>query len=92
MPHAELIEWSEYSQIEPFGSHYDDLRAGTIAAAAYNIARDIEKRPEPFMPLDFTPWNSLSEGSAKGREPVFLEDPEAQSARFDLMIFGRVAD
>jgi len=32
-----LLEWLAYYQLEPFGEERDDLRAGSIAAAVYNV-------------------------------------------------------
>lgn len=59
MPLADYEQWKLYADIEPFGSHYDDLRAGQIVAATYNVNRDPKKVPEPFGPLQFTPWNDV---------------------------------
>ena len=86
MSHAELMDWAEYSGVEPFGSHYDDLRAGTVAAAVYNVNRDQEKHPGAFSPLEFTPWNAASE---KLEPAAVVLDPEAASALLDAVLFGK---
>lgn len=89
MPMAELIEWSEFAALEPFGSHFDDLRAGSIAAATYNINRDPQQRSEPFAPLDFMPWNALHEQQQE--RPVLGAgmDAEQLSALIDAQMFGK---
>lgn len=87
MPIAEYLAWQEYAEVEPWGSHYDDLRAGIVAAAVYNVNRDTKKCPNPFTALEFTPWNSLSD-RVRSNEPILLEDAEAQSKLLDRMIFG----
>ena len=85
MPHAELLEWAEYAALEPFGSHHDDLRAGTIAAAVCNVARDAEKAPQPFGPLDFVPWNSQAQTQ---NEPRKFSSDDAEAEYLDHMLFG----
>jgi len=89
MPMAELQAWADYAAIEPFGSHYDDLRAGAIAAATYNVNRDPKHRAEPFVPLDFTPWNSLA--TAASEPTVIGQDltPDQLSALIDAQMFGK---
>lgn len=67
MPLADYQSWKLYAEIEPFGSHYDDLRAGQITAATYNVNRDAKTRREPFGPLDFAPWNDVQK---KINEPL----------------------
>lgn len=93
MPYAELVEWMQYAQVEGFGSHYDDLRAGLIGAAIYNVARDPAKRPQPFLPLDFTPWNALSphhSAPAVAARPVGDGlTPDQLSALIDARMFGK---
>jgi hypothetical protein len=44
-----------YASIEPFGALRDDLQAATIAAVVANTARDSDKKPDPFTPIDFIP-------------------------------------
>ena len=86
MPQSELLEWQRYADLEPFGSHYDDLRAGQIVAATYNVNRDAKKHPQAFSPLDFCPWNDMQKHSL---EPAPY-DPVAQSdALRRLLGFGR---
>lgn len=84
MPMAELIGWGEYAAIEPFGAHYDDLRAGIVAASVYNVNRDTEKAPEPYGPLDFTPWNAMQQ-DLQEPQPV---DPETLSKLLDKSLFN----
>ncbi|MDR6447485.1 hypothetical protein J2794_003601 [Paraburkholderia terricola] len=85
---AEFADWLAYHQIEPFGSQMDDLRAGAVAAAIYNVNRNTEKRPQPFGPSDVIPW--LDGLSPKPEpEPVLLGDPVAQTAMLRASIFGK---
>lgn len=87
---AELIAWREFAEVEPWGSHFDDLRAGLGAAATYNVNRDTAKRPEPFFPLDFVPWNTLAAAPAATPEPLGAGlDPEQLSRLIDAQIFGK---
>lgn len=86
MSAAELAQWAEFHEVEPFGSHFDDLRAGSITAAIYNTNRDPKQRPDPFAPLDFLPWNDLMQPDETPAPP---SDPEALSAKLDAVLFGR---
>lgn len=76
MPAGELHEWMLYADLEPFGSHYDDLRAGSITAAIYNVNRNHERIPQPFGPLEFFPWNDVARQAAEPPPPM---TPEQQS-------------
>lgn len=86
MSAAELAQWAEFHEIEPFGSHFEDLRAGTIASAVYNVNRDPKQRREPFAPLDFAPWNDLMHVDDT---PAPELDPDVLSAKLDAVLFGR---
>lgn len=89
MPMAELMQWAEFAALEPFGSHFDDLRAGSIAAATYNINRDPKQRSDPFEPLDFMPWNDLH-GQQHERPALGAGmDVDQLSALIDARIFGK---
>lgn len=81
---AEFRSWQSYAQLEPFGQHYDDLRAGSIVAAIYNVNRDPKKQTEPFGPLVFTPWNEMAQRQA---EPRTLPNAAAEDAAL-LSAFG----
>ncbi len=48
----EVTEWMAYYQLEPRGEDRGDLRAGSIAAAVYNVNRDTQKQLEPLSPHD----------------------------------------
>ncbi|CAD6536410.1 hypothetical protein LMG27952_03145 [Paraburkholderia hiiakae] len=83
---AEFTDWIAYSQIEHFGPQIDDLRAGVIAAAIYNVNRDSKKHPTPFGPSDVIPWLGLDE--VKASQPILLDDPVAQSNLLRAALFG----
>lgn len=88
MSATELTQWAEFADIEPFGSHIDDVRTGSITAALYNVNRDLEQCPEPFAPLDFCPWNATQYAPPAEAQDAQL-DPDALSAKIDAVIFGR---
>lgn len=77
-----------FYELEPWGSHYQDLRAGTIASMIGNVNRDARRQPDPFGPLDFIPWNEQQRGGAQAI-PILLDDPEAQSRLIESMMFPR---
>lgn len=77
-----------FSQLEPFGSHIEDLRAGTIATMLGNINRNAKVAPEPFGLLDFIPWND-SQTHAEKPEPILLDDAKAQSDLIKSMMFPK---
>ncbi|MFM0256102.1 hypothetical protein PQR42_22475 [Paraburkholderia sediminicola] len=78
-------------QIDHRGSHYDDLRAGTITSMLANTNRNAKVKPEPWGPLDFMTWNELSLATAKEETAVLLDDPDAQSNLVLSMMFPNKA-
>lgn len=86
---AEFVEWMAFYSIEPWGSHYDDLRAGTIASMIANVNRNPKAAPEPFRALDFMPWNDSSGARLPEPEPILLDDPEAQSRLIEQVMFPK---
>ncbi|MFD1556034.1 hypothetical protein ACFSHT_10415 [Paraburkholderia silviterrae] len=80
-----------FYELEPWGSHYDDLRAGTIASMIANVHRDTKVRDKPFTALEMTPWNEHSRTGAAEPVPILLEDPEAQSNLLLTMMFPNKA-
>lgn len=77
-----------YYRLEPWGSHYDDLRAGVVASMIGNVHRDRKRQAAPFGDLDFIPWNEHSR-AGRAAEPILLEDAEAQSSLIDQMMFPK---
>ena len=67
-----------FYRLEPWGSHYDDLRAGVVASMICNVHRDRKKQATPFGDLDFIPWNEHARAS-RSAEPILLDDADAQS-------------
>lgn len=68
--------------LEPWGSHYDDLRAGTVASMLANVHRNEKARRDPFGPLDFIPWNEDYRAAAPDPDRstgILLDDADAQS-------------
>ena len=76
-PH-EFGEWIAYAHISPWGEQRADLRSAVVASVIANVNRDTRRRPQPFKPADFMPFN---EGPG--------EDADALAARiwgaFDKM-------
>lgn len=79
MSAAEYADWVEFSQIEPFGPYYDDLRAAQISAVFCNVNRDPDKRPEPFQPAQFATWNALHRRNAQPQAALADDDPNVQT-------------
>ncbi|QEZ47183.1 phage tail assembly protein T [Cupriavidus oxalaticus] len=77
-----------FYQLEPWGSHFDDMRAGVVASTIANIYRDRKKQPDAFSNLDFIPWNEHHR-DRRMAEPILLDDPEAQSRLIDQMMFPK---
>ena len=77
MPIAEYREWQDFAQLEPFGTHFEDLRAGQVCSVIANAHRDTKKHAAPFTPLDFLPW---SDAGQQHVQPQTFADPEAHSA------------
>lgn len=77
-----------FYRLEPWGSHYDDLRAGVVASMIGNVHRDRQKHADPFGDLDFIAWNEHGRAT-RSAEPVLLDDPEAQSQLIDQMMFPK---
>jgi hypothetical protein len=74
-------------ELDRRGSHYDDLRAGTIASMLANVNRNSKVKSESWGPLDFMTWNELHEVEAEEAKPVLLDDPNAQSNLLMSMMF-----
>lgn len=75
-------------ELDRRGTHYDDLRAGTVASMLANINRDTKTRPEPWGALDFMHWNEHYKGQ-QSAAPILLDDPEEQSRLLDSMLFPK---
>lgn len=80
--------WMAFHELEPWGSHYDDLRAGVVASMLGNIHRDRKQQADPFGDLDFIWWN-VHRREPADVIPVLLPDPEAQSNLIDQMMFPK---
>lgn len=52
---AEYADWVALFELEPWGGHVDDLRAGTLMSLIYNVNRDSEA--PAASAADFTPWS-----------------------------------
>lgn len=85
---AELVEYMALYQIDARGTHYEDLRAGTIASMIANVNRNEKRKPEPWGPLDFIPWNERNKAKQES-PPILLDDAEAQSRLIDSMLFPK---
>jgi hypothetical protein len=89
MSHTEYMDWCDYYRTEPWGSHYDDLRSGQVAAVIANVNRDPRRTRNPFLPLDFAPWNAAAiRDREEADRPVVIRDPDAASAAI-INLFAR---
>lgn len=81
--------------LEPWGSHYDDLRAGTLTSMLANIHRNVEARRDPFGPLEFMTWNDshrMDTPEPAAPQGILLDDPDAQSNLIISVMFpGKVS-
>lgn len=84
-----MVEYMASYELDRRGSHYDDLRAGTIASTIANVNRNTKVRKDPFGPLDFMTWNELSHPEAEEATPILLSDPRAQSNLIRSMMFPK---
>jgi hypothetical protein len=67
---AELAEWRQFYDLEPWGSDAEFYRVGIVAAMIGNVNRDPKKRPKPFTPRDFVPgWDKKEQPAADGMSP-----------------------
>jgi hypothetical protein len=78
-------------QLDRRGSHYDDLRAGTIASMVANVNRNSKVKSEPWGALDFMTWNESHRSETEEVKPVLLDDPDAQSNLVLSMMFPNKA-
>lgn len=53
IPSRILSEWMAYYSLEPFGQERDNMHAGLVASAVYNVNRDPKRQRKPFQPADF---------------------------------------
>ncbi|VVE28179.1 hypothetical protein PPN31114_03511 [Pandoraea pneumonica] len=90
MSSAEFTRWIAFAELEPWGSSFDDLRAGSVVSAIYNVNRDPKKTPDAFGPLHFMPWNvrRQAELEKQSAAPVLLQDKVAHSNLLRATIFG----
>ena len=75
-----------FYRLEPWGSHYDDLRAGVVASMIGNVHRDHKKRAKPVGDLEFISWNDHACGS-RDAGPILLGDADAQSDLITRVMF-----
>lgn len=90
MSQVEFLAWWEYYQIEPWGSHFDDLRAGQVAAVVANVHRDSKRKPTPFGPLDYAPWNNAAIVSKQDAEHGAHSDDAGAAAQAIKAQFARM--
>lgn len=53
IPSRLLSEWMAYYGLEPFGQERENMHAGLVTSAVYNVNRDPKKHRKPFSPGDF---------------------------------------
>ncbi|WP_250464091.1 MULTISPECIES: hypothetical protein [unclassified Caballeronia] len=60
---AEYSDWVALFELEPWGGHIEDLRAGTLMSLLYNIHRG--KEAPLASAAEFTPWSGWSREHSK---------------------------
>lgn len=85
----QLAEWKAYYSVEPWGDLRADFRAGQICATVANHAGKMRgegaglAHPGEFMP-------ALNEGAhPRGKGPILLADPKAQSELLRKALFKK---
>lgn len=81
-----------FANIEPFGSHIDDRRAGAVVSMLANINRDTKNHPKPFDDLFFLPWNDATRRADQqtAADLIVVDDPERMSELLTATLFGEV--
>ncbi|WP_444547886.1 phage tail assembly protein T [Achromobacter anxifer] len=89
---AEFTEYMAFANIEPFGSHIDDRRAGAVVSMLANINRDTKNHPKPFDDLFFLPWNDATRRADQqaANDLIMVDDPERMSELLTATLFGEV--
>jgi hypothetical protein len=74
----QLMEWSMFYELEPWGSEIDFLRTGIVASTIVNVSPNRKAGAKPSSPLDFVPGR---------QQPKSDMDPKRIRAEF-LAAFG----
>lgn len=53
MSREELSEWMAFSQLEPFGSWFQEYLSSVVASVVAEVNRNRKKRGRPFTPREF---------------------------------------
>ncbi len=79
-----------FSEIEPFGSLIDDVRAGIGPAVAANLqrapAKEGGKLPPPVSPLAFFPWQNVV--AEKPADEPFMGTSAERAERIESLLMG----
>jgi hypothetical protein len=87
---AEFADWIAHRSIRRWGSDFEELRAGQVAATILNVNRDSKKRPRPYGAEDAFFWmknpdeKPAIEIDAKGEF-----NPKAQTNLLRAKLFGK---
>lgn len=65
-----MLDWSYYSQIEPWGAERDNMHAGIIAAMVFNMNRARSEDPRSFR--DFMLRESDPEAESLAKTQKFV--------------------
>ncbi len=72
MSREELTEWIAFSQLEPFGTEFDEYRSALIASVIAEVNRNRKKRGKPYSPREFMQkWGEPDAGKAASPEAMF---------------------
>jgi len=68
----ELSEWIAFSQLEPFGTEFEEYLAALVASVIAEVNRNRKKRGKPFAPTEFMQkWGEPEAGKATTPEAMF---------------------
>lgn len=76
MPAAEVLEWMEYEQIEPFGAWRDNWHTATIAHILANAHRAPHSAPIPFSSFMYRDPREIRE--EKDQEMIAFMDSKVR--------------
>jgi hypothetical protein len=87
LPHAEFVQWCQFYNLEPWGEHKADLRAGIIASTVANVHSLWVTGEAKYQASDFMPRDEEPEPQQQVVEERTLTDDEL-AAWADAAIYG----
>jgi hypothetical protein len=88
LSYREFVEWCQFYEIEPWGDHRADLRAGVIAATLQNVYYQAVGAEQTARPLDYMPYVDKPEPEKEPEIDIHELTDEQIAAWADAAIFG----